>query len=231
MNFKTAFVLAASAMGILGSGSAKAADLYPAPPRPFSAPGAGSCLYLRMDAMLALPAVPKVSSTAGTPFIPVNNQAAGESITRYGGLEGGVGCQITDIMRIEAVVGYRSSAKVTDTSGSLDMDFTSFTGFANAYWDITNYAGFTPYVGAGVGIARHNIKTVTSPVTGLPSNTNSLAWNIMLGVSYDITPRMKLDLGYRYSHLGPMKSAGTTPILLDGYKVHDVKLGIRYHFN
>jgi len=231
MNIKTAFVLAASAIGILGSGSATAADLYPAPARPYSAPGIGSCLYLRLDAMLALPIAPNVSSTAGTPFIPVNNQAAGESVSRYGGLEGGVGCQVTDIMRIEAVVGYRSSAKVTDTSGSLDMDFTAYTGFANAYWDITTYAGFTPYLGAGIGVARHNITAVTAPVTGSPSASTSLAWNFMLGVSYDITPHMKLDLGYRYSHLGSMTSAGTTPILLDGYNVHDVKLGIRYHFN
>jgi opacity protein-like surface antigen len=69
-------------------------------------------------------------------------------------------------------------------------------------------------------------------------NTTSLAWAAQAGISYNVTPRFKVDVGYRYLDMGSAKTGAVT-CLNDGcavptsYKIkditsHDVKIGVRY---
>ena len=69
--------------------------------------------------------------------------------------------------------------------------------------------------------------------------TTDLAWAAMAGVSYAITPNLKLELAYRYLDMGDIK---TGPIVCQNtpacgnevQKIHlasqDVKLGMRWMF-
>ncbi|MDE2577500.1 MAG: porin family protein [Hyphomicrobiales bacterium] len=124
----------------------------------------------------------------------------------------------------------------------------------NGYLDLGTWAGFTPYVGAGVGANYTYSKLnqrwwmsngvpyqVTTP-DALTSNTwyynwdayridNGwhLAWAAMAGVSYAVTPNMSLDLGYRYANLGTIQSGGLLGALTTSRNtMHSVRLGFRY---
>ncbi|MCW2275595.1 opacity protein-like surface antigen [Rhodoblastus acidophilus] len=118
----------------------------------------------------------------------------------------------------------------------------------NTYFDIGTWRGFTPYVGAGVGMAVYqtsNVKDVTSfPNTsyaawGYAGNhiAANLAWAVTAGVSYHITPSLLLDANYRYLNMGDFKTGVIA--CNDGSGCHgemqtfsvasnDVRLGLRW---
>ena len=70
--------------------------------------------------------------------------------------------------------------------------------------------------------------------------TTSLAWSLMAGVTYDITPGLKLDIGYRYINMGKAVAGdfynpglpGQTfgPFTVKGIQSHDLKIGMRWMF-
>jgi opacity protein-like surface antigen len=96
---------------------------------------------------------------------------------------------------------------------------------ANGYVDLGTWHGFTPFVGAGIGMARSRLSGMTdngynnlfagpgSPASSITSGayrtstTTSLAWALMAGFAYDVNSRLKLELGYRYLNVGKVKSA------------------------
>lgn len=98
---------------------------------------------------------------------------------------------------------------------------SSFTGaglMLNGYVDLGTLAGFTPYVGAGVGAThlRWGDFTASSSCVGgvsgcggaAPSSTRyggesdwRATYALMAGVAYDVSANVKIDLGYRYSHV------------------------------
>lgn len=80
------------------------------------------------------------------------------------------------------------------------------TLLANVYWDIADYNGFTPYVGAGLGMAW--VKTeLSASVAGLGSasidDTKTVfAGQVGFGCAYAITDSVAVDLGYRFLMMG-----------------------------
>ncbi len=157
----------------------------------------------------------------------------------------GIGYQINENFRVDLTGEYVFSADFNgSTAGFCDaaalaagdlnctsVDTSTYTAFkllANAYIDLGNYNGFTPYVGAGIGGAyvtwdslTNNTTCVqsvaigtacptaggftgtvaTSTSTDIHGGTESwrFAWALHTGFSYDMTSNMKLDLGYTYS--------------------------------
>jgi opacity protein-like surface antigen len=117
---------------------------------------------------------------------------------------------------------------------------------ANGYVDLGTWYGITPYVGAGVGAAFNTMAglvdtSITNPPGGgvaADKTTTQLAWAVMAGMSYSITPNLKLDFGYRYLDMGRVKSnpiicntgAFGCPQEVQSFKLasHDIRLGIRY---
>ena len=106
----------------------------------------------------------------------------------------------------------------------------------NAYYDLPQLHAFTPYVGAGIGMAFHDLHGITFTngfVQRVPDkSTTNLAWSLMAGVSTDIGRGMKLDIGYRYLNMGDV--AASNPAV--GYQVkindvseHQLKLGVHAH--
>jgi opacity protein-like surface antigen len=114
---------------------------------------------------------------------------------------------------------------------------------ANVYRDLFTFGKFTPYVGAGIGIARHEMDEVY--FTGNPFLTNriegksntQLAWSLMAGTAYRISDRMDLDVGYRYIDMGSVASghrdnAGfwNPRVQVHDIDAHEFKVGLRIHF-
>lgn len=122
---------------------------------------------------------------------------------------------------------------------------SAHTALANAYVDIGSFGGFTPYIGAGLGVARLSASGYTStPVPAAavlgelataPTLANSvkwtLAWAAMAGVAIDLTPQTKIDLGYRYMHMGALRFADTAGAAYrTTVAAHEFRIGLRYMF-
>ena len=122
---------------------------------------------------------------------------------------------------------------------------TAHSALLNAYVDLGGWGGVTPYVGVGIGAARlaaSNYVSTPVPAAALlgettisPTLTNTvkwtLAWAAMAGVTIDVTPQTKIDLGYRYMHMGALTFADTGG---GAYRTtvaaHEFRIGLRYMF-
>jgi opacity protein-like surface antigen len=120
---------------------------------------------------------------------------------------------------------------------------------ANIYADLGTWGGVTPFIGAGIGVARIGIHSFRD--AGIAGGAATLAyaesdykWNVAYafhaGLAYEVSKNFTVELAYRYVYLGDGKSGdiiafdGTNdirnPMHFKGIDSHDLKLGIRYLF-
>ncbi|SDR60825.1 Opacity protein [Rhizobiales bacterium GAS191] len=276
-----ASLLSLSSVVALGGVAAQAADLapLPAPPLPPPVEFAGNW-YIRGDVGVA-----SYSTGQWTQPVTVNQGEQllssgflSKSIQEPAFIDAGIGYQFNQWIRADVTAEYRTAIGLRGVFqekifnpfvpfaflGQNEMPGTlqSTLVMANAYADIGTWYGLTPYVGAGVGIVRHNMSGFTdsgfafsgtafaanglpngalSPVLNSPitdKTKTNFAWAAMAGLSYSITPNLKLDLGYRYMNLGTVSSGiihclcGQT---FQGFKVKDLtsnefRIGMRWMF-
>lgn len=119
--------------------------------------------------------------------------------------------------------------KYTEDGDSWKNSLENNSIMLNAYYDIDTGTKFTPYVGAGIGMARLKGKVTDTDESISKSKTN-FAWQVGAGVSYAMTDNLSLDAGYRYM------DSGDVTIKEDWGKVkfdstsHEFLLGARYAF-
>lgn len=180
----------------------------------------------------------------------------------------GIGYEFNDSFRVDGIVEYRGKAdfKALDritfydgpdlVVGSNDYSAkkSEWLVMANAYYDIFDWNGIKPYVGAGAGMSRNTISNFQDeglfehPINGQYSSLAygsehsewNFAWALHAGLGIDVTDRLTLDLGYSFLHLGDAQSGdlvaydGTNnvknPMKFDDITSHDLKFGIRYRF-
>lgn len=186
--------------------------------------------------------------------------------TREGGnsLTGsvGVGYQFNDWLRADTIFSMQRSAGhsgfvvAEDCGGGagthcridLSARATLYSALVNVYVDLGTVAGFTPYIGAGAGLALVNWGEVErshgcapagnacavdmpGPVS-LPGKTSwRPAYALDAGLAYDLDHRLKLDFGYRFSHVGAGGMAVDTAGFNardDGFTQHELRFGLRY---
>jgi outer membrane autotransporter protein len=114
------------------------------------------------------------------------------------------------------------------------------TVFANFYYDFKTGTAFTPYVGAGLGVAWINQKVSstfrgwTAATDDVSKTTTNFAWNLGAGVGYALTDNVTVDLGYRYTNFGDGKkfssTDGTINFQTKDIQSHEALLGLRYQF-
>lgn len=195
-------------------------------------------------------------------------------------LSGGIGYQVNSTLRFDGTVKHVFDADFkgdSSTSGSgylcsvLDgiadananicnsVDTTTFSAtiaMANAYADLGTFAGFTPYMGAGIGGAythwgdlnndtqcnsaggcTNGSVNYQTDFDGIHGHKNGwrFAYSAHAGASYDLTRNMKIDAGYTFTHIsgGDMYGfAGGAGV--QGHhgaiKIHEVRAGLRYSF-
>lgn len=121
--------------------------------------------------------------------------------------------------------------------------------FANLYADLGTYAGFTPYAGAGAGLARVEWQHATRShfcIDGASSCAGRavgsarmgagvewrFAYNVGAGVAYKIGRNLKVDFGYRYQKIagGNLVSdaSGTFASRDSGLAQHQFRVGLRF---
>jgi opacity protein-like surface antigen len=87
------------------------------------------------------------------------------------------------------------------SSGTIDGDHSTFSVLANIWYDF-DIGGVSPYVGGGIGWAETSAdgRLVGDPIGDGPFDfsDNGFAWQVGAGINFDISPNIKLGLGYRY---------------------------------
>jgi len=276
MNAKSLTARAVLIAGLsLASASVMAADLAPMPRMP-TAPALRTTLveddsgfYVRGDVGIGLLTAKSFSqadlANNGGTFL---QKSIGD--TPYIGV--GAGFKINNWFRTDLTAEYRATAPVraydnlslTNNTNTLTLqantnysgNYSAAVALWNGYIDLGTWRGFTPYVGAGVGLAYNRmsgftesaIGTWTTPtgVTTVPTsgilgskNTVKFAWALMAGTSYDISPNAKLDIGYRYLNLGQGVSTTTglvycscgsigQPLKARDLYANEIRIGVRW---
>jgi opacity protein-like surface antigen len=246
-----------------GLGQAQAADLLPTmpPPPPEPVPvEVGSGWYLRGDFTQAHYGRPR-DDTRPDPNDPGVPPLVGLRVSDAGGFGGGVGYRINPWLRIDATVDQRvdsrfrtfSSRSNFVTGGNIETGrVDALTALVNVYADLGTWWGFTPYIGAGVGVA--DIGTTRSftqtscyldACDGTPGvgpreavkrpdrSVAALAWALTGGVSVALGHGLSLDAAYRYVDLGRMRTGvdsfgyGTR---FKNLTANEFRIGLRYDF-
>ncbi len=178
----------------------------------------------------------------------------------------GVGYQINDWFRTDWTANYYAQSDFTGSSAlnvpcsdgtpgaicsySDNSTFQATTLMANAYVDLGNFKGFTPYLGAGIGgayVTWGSLNNIESPASGAvpvvlandvhPGRSGwRFAVGLHAGASYDISENLKIDAGYSYVNItgGEMFGFGAASGLVgtQGYnsdiEIHTFKVGLRY---
>jgi opacity protein-like surface antigen len=270
MKLQTIAALASLAL----TAPAHAADLFgAAPPATIPASEAptaieiGSNWYLRGEVGASFEDGPTASispalaATAGAPAVPlaVATWGGGSRTNAAAGL--GFGYRFSDYLRLDATWDYSTGPGVNRStsfactpigidapgvcSGAMNLRQHANTFLANAYVDLGNWSGLTPYLGGGIGLGVNTTQmnvnySESASGLGLPaetwtgainSTTYGVAWALMAGLSYQLTPSVAIDLGYRYLNGGPTRTfvdplTGTA--LRQRYVSQQVLVGVRY---
>ena len=252
----------AAAIATLLPAAAFAADfLPPAPMMPPPPPvEVGGGWYLRGDVGVGLMELRKtVAVDASSPSAAYDYNRVQDHISDQVFVGGGVGYQFNPWLRADLTGEYRTHSdwrfiaedRTDGASGGYNLTtgkFASVVGLANLYVDAGTWYGVTPYVGAGVGVAHHMFNSVTDQGLGTyvggfgygpQKDRTNLAWALHAGLSYAVTPNLKLDFGYRYLNMGEARTGVVgclpecNPSLKTIYKVtdiqsHDFKIGMRW---
>ena len=167
----------------------------------------------------------------------------------------GIGWQRNHWLRFDLTGEYRGDAMFVAhdqfpgaNTNEYTADIRSWMGLANAYIDMGNWCGFTPFIGAGIGFATltvdgmKDVNNAVDPNSVAFGNTHTktnFAYAFYAGGSFDITPQVALELTYRYADLGTAQSgrvatfdnlASNSGVFVQDITSNDVMLGMRYKF-
>lgn len=150
-----------------------------------------------------------------------------------------IGMQWSSGFQFELEAGYRSidlkTIGGTATVGGTRLSFelpvegklTTATIMPNIRYVLPrSLGGLHPYIGGGIGFAIHNGKISDAALGSAEGSDGTLAYQAMLGVSYDFTDSLKGETGYRFLGSSEFKDGITT----FDYNTHGFDFGLAYHF-
>ena len=118
-------------------------------------------------------------------------------------------------------------------------------------YDLTEFAGLSPYLIAGIGAARSRINAlggqvgwravdasnpkVYESIDGAEcerdkQSTSSFAYKLGAGFGYALTERVSLDLRYQFADLGKVKYQDPYRTISSRLRVHESLIGLSYKF-
>jgi opacity protein-like surface antigen len=214
-----------------------------------AAPNMAEGLYLRLDVGGGITHDPGYKPNAGWPAGQGTTAESDATNSILG--QAGIGYRFSPEFRSDFTLGYRTQGVDYDSAGGGGLvkgetDIRTVTAMVNAYYDVGTFSGFTPYLGAGLGWARHWSEDIEhTSAAGLSGTEKSngdstFAWAVGAGVSYAIEQGWAIDMGYRFTDLGKptigkgwTDSAGTNyggSTLDEHMRSHDLTVGLRYDF-
>lgn len=146
----------------------------------------------------------------------------------------GVGYQFTQYLRGELNAGFLSNDSFDATDGvtTVSLENDVWSGMANVYADLGTFAGFTPYVGAGVGMVySKSSASVTAPLVDYSADDTQyeFAYSLGAGVAYRMSQNWSVDLGYQYLSAPGLEYVEVDTLDVEkGVDYHQMKVGLRY---
>ena len=217
---------------------------------------ASAQFYLSGDVGVAFPERANFSDV--DPNAP--NAAFGPGVRSFGDMDhsvvfgGGIGYRWTPVFRTDLTLSYMPSLHFTggDNAGrgsTSSADIKPLVGLANVYVDLDglmpgSFGRFQPYLGVGAGVARNEIGTFNTTVSGANvaiagATRTGFAWGGTVGVAYKLADHVLLDFFYKYFDVGEIRSGtrasvGGTTVAIGAVKadsdIHTVNLGVRFEF-
>jgi opacity protein-like surface antigen len=143
-----------------------------------------------------------------------------------------IGYRVHPKIRTELAVGYRGGFQLDDADAhvpptSFKGDIRSWTLMLNGYYDFGAAGPWKPFLSAGLGYARNELRTVSATNAGagtgnlanfsLAGDTESgFAWSVGAGASYSYGNKVTLEVAYRYVDLGNIRIPAQT-VSLPGF--------------
>jgi opacity protein-like surface antigen len=174
---------------------------------------------------------PIAASVVGGVISGAATQTFNTTVSPVGMIDAGAGYQFNGWFRADATLEYRAGADLHSRHAATDpasptfggpaeyADFyrggvASIVGLVNGYANPGTWYRLSPFLGAGVGFADNRTSGVTDQTSFGPAgyangSRTSFACALMAGVDYDVTPSLKLELGYRYLNYGSITTGGS----------------------
>ena len=140
-------------------------------------------------------------------------------------------------------------------SRTIESEYSSTNILLSGYFDLPTLGAITPYVGAGVGVARVSFSQSTTftcqaaatETCAFPSGAQGeaasitlvqdedfwgLAYQLSVGAAIALDERFMLDVGYSYTDIDSGDTINYddgTAIDANGFAVHQVRAGLRYN--
>ncbi len=125
--------------------------------------------------------------------------------------DAGLGCYLAlgyefkNNFRIEGEVSYQVNDFDETVRGGttyvLSKDLSSLAFLVNGYYDFKNKSAFTPFVTAGVGIAKIDTSEFAVPGVGFDATSDDdtvFAWQVGAGISYAFSDKTAIECKYRF---------------------------------
>ncbi|QRI61965.1 porin family protein [Shinella sp. PSBB067] len=154
----------------------------------------------------------------------------------------GLGYQFSDLLRADLTADFskgdfRGGAACAGGDCAFKADYSAAGLMANGYVDLGTLAGFTPYLGAGLGATWLDWRNAACAGAGCTSPSLEgrdglrFTYALMAGASVDLSSRVKLDVGYRFSGIagGDAFRTGTGDMEIRdrGFHKHEFRVGLR----
>jgi len=140
-------------------------------------------------------------------------------------VRGAIGHQFEGGFRLETEASLRSNGidKINGVDATGDVDIQAV--MVNAIFDIDTQSNMKPYIGLGGGAAA-----VTYDGVNVATDTGDTAhaWQLMLGLGFEMDPNTTLSVGYRYFDVGEVE-IGNFNMDVD-HASHDFEVGMRFNF-
>ena len=153
----------------------------------------------------------------------------------------GAGYHFNDYLRADLQFGYLGGNQATmryaaagPSQVEMNADNTLWSGMISAYGDLGTIAGFTPYLGAGVGLVVSDREyrfeqdfqdpAVADQRFDDSKKGYSFAYAVGAGVAYRVSKNVSVDVGYRY-----LSAPGAERVELTGPGTYNIKKGIDLH--
>jgi opacity protein-like surface antigen len=163
----------------------------------------------------------------------------------------GLGYKVGENVRSDITFNYRPDFKYKGATGSWSgkQKIKAYNFMLNGFYDFANMGGFTPYIGAGIGMARIHSGTFTQTdasgiyYTSGKTKTN-FAYQATVGGYFKLADGVDFNVGYRYVDLGKFNTKHaerdvtvngvttdkTVNVAKGNLKAHEFLAGLKFSF-
>ncbi len=146
----------------------------------------------------------------------------------------GLGYAFQNGFRLEGELSHRYN-EFGEDDGLLDGDVHAWGAMLNGYYDFNRGGDVQPYVGVGVGGARLGVSAAGGPFGAWSDEDTVFAYQAMVGIAFNLTEQLGLDVGYRYFAAPDAEFDGDTANFTAAafeadYEHQAVTVGLRWQF-